>query len=83
MLVDPQVVHSKTVLEQPATPGDGGGPWRTPTPPAIFTKTPSKVQGSAPAMGANTAEVLAEFGFSRDQVAALAEDGVVGGHKAS
>jgi crotonobetainyl-CoA:carnitine CoA-transferase CaiB-like acyl-CoA transferase len=79
MLADPQVVHSNTVLTLPASPNNTGGPWITPRPPAIFSKTPSKVQGAAPMMGADTADVLAEFGFTKEQVEALASSGVAGG----
>jgi crotonobetainyl-CoA:carnitine CoA-transferase CaiB-like acyl-CoA transferase len=41
------------------------GPVRFPGVPTWFSRTPGKVAGPAPALGANTAEVLAELGLTK------------------
>jgi crotonobetainyl-CoA:carnitine CoA-transferase CaiB-like acyl-CoA transferase len=45
------------------------GPVRFPGVPTWFSRTPGRVAGPAPELGADTAEVLAEIGSSRHELA--------------
>ena len=49
---------------------------------ARFEGTPVGVPRAAPALGADTGEVLAELGLSRAEIAALRADGAIGGEPA-
>lgn len=40
-----------------------------------FSRTESKIQGSAPAIGGDTEEILSDWGFSEDEIGALLEAG--------
>ena len=42
-----------------------------------MSKTPPRAQGPAPAPGGHSAEVLREFGYGDEEIAALRDDGVV------
>ena len=53
------------------------GPQRVPGPPVRMSETPTAVYGPAPAYGADTDAVLAEHGFSSDEIASLRADGVI------
>ena len=44
------------------------GPVRFPGVPTWFSRTPGRVAGPAPELGADTAEVLAEIGASRRKI---------------
>jgi crotonobetainyl-CoA:carnitine CoA-transferase CaiB-like acyl-CoA transferase len=44
------------------------GPVRFPGVPTWFSRTPGRVAGPAPELGANTAEVLAEIGMRRSEI---------------
>lgn len=45
--------------------------------PMKFSKTPGDVNGSAPMLGANTAEILKQVGYSEDSINELVEKNVV------
>jgi crotonobetainyl-CoA:carnitine CoA-transferase CaiB-like acyl-CoA transferase len=45
--------------------------------PLTFSDTPAGVSRAAPLPGAHTREVLSEYGFSEDEIAALADSGAV------
>ena len=45
--------------------------------PAALSRTPGAIRRAAPAHGEHTDEILAEFGYSREEIAALRRDGIV------
>jgi alpha-methylacyl-CoA racemase len=49
-----------------------------PAPAPRFSRTPGGVRSAAPAPGAHSDEVLAEWGFASDEIAALRRAGVIG-----
>ena len=70
MFADPQVQHLGIVQKAAKTDGrmlDVVGQ------PVALSRTPSAIDKAAPASGEHTDEVLAEFGFSADEIAALRE----------
>ncbi len=73
--VDPQVVHNRSVVEV-----DDGviGPRREPRPAARFGGVRSDPAGAAPELGEHADEVLAEAGYSPEQIVALREANVLG-----
>ena len=46
---------------------------------ARFEGTPASIRRGAPALGEQSAEILAEIGYSADEIAGLKADGIVGG----
>jgi formyl-CoA transferase len=68
MFADPQVQHLDFVksVESKAL-----GPLRVMRQPVSLSRTPSSVVAASPARGEHTDEVLAEFGFSAAEIAAL------------
>ncbi len=76
VLEDPQVKANGIVVEidQP-----GLGAIRQARPAAKFDATPANMPRPAPALGQHTGAVLREAGYSADEVAKLAADGVVAG----
>jgi crotonobetainyl-CoA:carnitine CoA-transferase CaiB-like acyl-CoA transferase len=72
VMEDAQVKHNETfqTIVHPEA-----GKFRTPLPPARFSNTPSQLR-APPLFGQNTDEVLAEFGFDAEEVAALRRGGV-------
>ena len=70
---DPQVKHLKIAQtikgkEKPRTMA---------AQPVGLSRTPSKLIKQAPALGEHTKSVLAEFGFSKKQIADLAKTGAI------
>lgn len=56
---------------------EGFGEVRQAVPAARFSKSPSEIQGPAPRLGQQTAEILQRLGFSDEQRASLFNQGVV------
>lgn len=74
VLKDPQALENDYVVE---VDHKTLGRTRVPGYPISFGANSVAVHEPAPAIGANTAEILAEMGYSPDEVAALARNGVV------
>ena len=53
------------------------GPVRTLGLPIKLSETPGEVATAAPLFGQHTEEVLAEYGFGEDEIAAFADEGAV------
>lgn len=75
MVDDPQVqaLGIMVDLEHPIT-----GPETMVGPPFDMSATPTKAQGSSPPLDGDTDEVLAQYGYSAEQIAALRSSGAVG-----
>jgi crotonobetainyl-CoA:carnitine CoA-transferase CaiB-like acyl-CoA transferase len=75
MLQDPHLVATDFfhVVEHPSE-----GAVRNMRVSATWSKTPVETRRLAPMLGEQSAEVLAEVGFSADEIAQLARDGVIG-----
>ena len=71
---DPQTLAREMVTEAPHT---RLGPVKTLGAPVKFSATPGGVTRGAPLLGEHTREVLAEHGYSEDEVDALIRDGAV------
>jgi crotonobetainyl-CoA:carnitine CoA-transferase CaiB-like acyl-CoA transferase len=71
---DPQVAHNEllTTVERP-----GGGELRVVGVPVRFSATPGTIRSGPPAVGQHTDEVLAEAGYTVDEVRGFHDDGVV------
>lgn len=74
LVEDPQIKHNGTFVEYDH-PTEG----RVTTPgfPYAFSRTPASIERGAPLVGEHTGELLAEAGFSGEEIAALTADGVV------
>jgi crotonobetainyl-CoA:carnitine CoA-transferase CaiB-like acyl-CoA transferase len=72
-MADPQVHACGGFVDVP----DGDTTTRLPSTPVDFGGTPWQPRGMAPAVGANTDDVLAELGRDARTVAGLRERGVV------
>jgi len=74
VFTDPQVVHNQIVHEwnHPVV-----GPTRSAKPPVRFSDTPVDGAWSADLLGESTQGVLTDVGFSDDEIASLAESGVI------
>ncbi|MEO6044247.1 MAG: CoA transferase [Tepidiformaceae bacterium] len=55
------------------------GPLRGPVPIVQMSVTPTAVQRASPALGEHTDSILASLGFTPERIAALHQDGVIGG----
>jgi crotonobetainyl-CoA:carnitine CoA-transferase CaiB-like acyl-CoA transferase len=73
-LNDPQTIAREMVVEVPHT---ALGTVKTLGLPVKFSRTPGRVRHAAPLYGEHSREILAEYGFSRDEIAALEEEGAV------
>lgn len=74
VFTDPQVVHNESIQDwqHPLT-----GLTRSAKPAARFSETPADPTYAADSLGQSTRQVLTEFGFDTDELAALAEAGAV------
>lgn len=74
LVEDPQIKHNGTFVEYDH-PTEG----RVTTPgfPYVFSRTPASIERGAPLVGEHTGELLAEAGFSGEEIAALTAGGVV------
>jgi crotonobetainyl-CoA:carnitine CoA-transferase CaiB-like acyl-CoA transferase len=75
MLADPQVVHNGAMVEYDH-PVEGR--LRTPGFPIRFEKTPARIERGAPLVGEHSREVLSEWGYTDEEIAAFKQAGVVG-----
>ena len=75
---DPQVQHLDLAqeLNSPSM-----GDFKLLTQAFRLNRTPTENWSAIPEYGENTEEVLAEFGFSADEIAAMMRDGVVSGRE--
>jgi crotonobetainyl-CoA:carnitine CoA-transferase CaiB-like acyl-CoA transferase len=69
----PQVAALGLVVE---TGHPRAGRLRQTRPPARFSRTPAEIRRGAPALGEHAQEVLAELGYSVDEIVELCTDGV-------
>ena len=76
VLNDPQVQHRNMVMEvpHPEVPD-----LKVPGSPLKLTATPPTVRRYPPLLGEHNDEILAESGYSQDQIADLRQRGVIGG----
>jgi len=70
----PQIRASDLIVE---SVHPHAGPMRETRPPAQFDRTPASIRRPAPALGQHTDEVLAEAGYSPDEIAELRRARVV------
>ncbi len=69
---DPQTASWFVELDDPLS-----GPQRQLNAWIEMSKTPARAQGPAPPLGGHSAELLREFGYGEEEIAALRDDGVV------
>ena len=74
LLQEPQVRENRILEEHPSA---AFGTVRQPRPAAQFDRTPSRIRALAPILGADSAAILAELGYSSVELAQLARDRVV------
>lgn len=74
-VIEHQQVVINEIIEEFEQPG--GGRVRQPRPAARFSAMPVKIRRPAPALGEHSAEVLAELGFTEEQVTELNSRGVI------
>lgn len=72
---DPHIIETHMFVDQPH---HDGSPVRTVRPPIRMSATPPGVKRGAPALGADTRDVLGELGYAPERVKRLIELGVVG-----
>jgi len=75
MMDDPQVKHSKVLVE---AEHPSAGAMLHVANPVRFAATPTSMRRHPPLLSENSDEVLAEAGFSDDEIRALRESGAVG-----
>ena len=71
-LEDPQLAHRQALAEVQ----DRGGSFRALNPPFRFSAARAASQPWVAALGEHSAAVLSELGYSRGEIAALAEAGI-------
>ncbi|MDB5840832.1 MAG: coA-transferase family protein [Herminiimonas sp.] len=78
LTADPQVKHNKTLvpMQHPVA-----GDIQTLANPVNFSKTPATYRKPPPVLGEHSRDVLADFGFSVAEIAALQASGVVSGSR--
>lgn len=74
MIRHPQISENAIIMEFEHSEA---GRIRQAMPAAKFSRTPTALRMAAPALGAHTAEVLAEAGYAAGEIAELVEDGAV------
>lgn len=74
VISDPQVVAMGALQE---FEHHLAGPMRQPRPQGQFKGTPAGLHRSSPGLGEHTEEVLAEAGYSREEIEALKSEGVI------
>ncbi|MFV0252977.1 MAG: CaiB/BaiF CoA transferase family protein [Beutenbergiaceae bacterium] len=72
---DPHVQQTGMLVEQPH--GEDGQTVRTVRPPLQMSHTPPSIKRGAPILGADTAAVLAELGWSSDRIASSVKAGAI------
>ncbi len=74
LVEDPQIKHNRTFVDYDH-PTEG----RVTTPgfPYVFSRTPASIERGAPLVGEHTGELLAEAGFTGEEIAVLTAGGVV------
>ena len=72
VITHPQVLANETIME---TDHPEAGRLRQARPAARFSETPTGVKRGGPALGEHTREVLAELGYSDEDIAQLIEGG--------
>ncbi|KRC62576.1 hypothetical protein ASE14_01735 [Agromyces sp. Root81] len=73
---DPHVVETGMLVEQPY--GEDGATVRTVRPPLQMSVTPPTIRRGAPALGADTTAILAELGWTDEQIADAVRSGALG-----
>jgi CoA:oxalate CoA-transferase len=72
-LADPQVEHRHALAEV----RDAGGTFKAINPPYRFSAARAGLQPFAPALGQHTDEILGDAGYSKEEIAAFRQGGVV------
>ncbi|AZI57064.1 CoA transferase [Nakamurella antarctica] len=75
---DPHVLATQMLVEQP---GSNGTSVRTLRPPIALSETPASIRLGAPALGADSAEILAELGYTDEVLDRLLQSGAVEIHR--
>ena len=73
----PQLEHRKFFHKFEDTGATGLPPFAVPTSPYRLSATPAKIQSMPPRLGQHTDEVLAEHGFSKEEIAELRAGNIV------
>jgi crotonobetainyl-CoA:carnitine CoA-transferase CaiB-like acyl-CoA transferase len=73
---DPHVLATGMIVEQPY--GTDGATVRTVRPPLSLSETPTAIRRGAPKLGADTAQILHDLGWSTERVATMAAGGAIG-----